>query len=142
MTKEKRNLIIVFSTIYILITGTCIGFLIAGLYGHILFFGFPLFFIYPIFLTFYKVPKRINYHVAKFIFQIILRYLMIGVAIAIPALIRFFVPWIQETVNALFLLVPFFEVILVYIIIMILFIIKSKQEVNNTKDKQNNNEHR
>ena len=136
MTTEKKSLIIVFSTIYILILGACIGLLIAGLYGHILFFGFPALFLIPIFLTFYKAPKKTNYHVGMFIFQILVRYLMIGVAIAIPALIRYFVPAIQESVNALFLLVPFFEVILVYIIIMILFIIKSKQEANKVKDKK------
>ncbi len=124
----KNPIVILFFILYTLLYTTSIIFLSFGLYCQAIVFSFPTLFLIPIYLTFIKIPNQVDQHVFFLILSILLRFLLSLLAIAIPALLWYFIEPFKNTMNSIFLLVPFFEVMLIYIIIISLFIKKTKKE--------------
>ncbi len=133
MKEIKKPLIILFIIYYSLIYITSIIFLCLGLYSHAITFALPTLFLIPIFLTFEKVPSRADLHVFFLIISIIGRFLLAVAAIGLPALIWSCFEGLKSTMHPAFLLVPFIEVISIYIIIIVLSIKRMLKDSNNKK---------
>lgn len=136
MTNQKRNLIILFSSLYAAIIIAVIVLCSLNLFGYALLTGVPAPFLLPIFLSFYKIPKKTNRHVFLLVLSIIGRYVLDILAILIPALLWYYIPYLKENVSAIFLLIPFFEVIFIYNIVVVLYIIQSKADIKRTNEKE------
>lgn len=136
MNKQKRNLIITFSSLYMVLLIAVIVLCCLKLFGYAILTIVPAPFLIPIFLTFYKVPKKTNRHAFLLILSIIGRYLLDTLAILIPALLWYYIPYLKENVASIFLLIPFFEVIFIYNIVAVLYIIQSKADIKRTNKKE------
>ena len=85
MTNQKRNLVILFSSLYAAIIIAVIVLCSLNLFGYALLMGVPAPFLLPIFLSFYKIPKKTNRHAFLLVLSIIGRYVLDILAILIPA---------------------------------------------------------
>lgn len=131
MKNSKKIIRYIFITIYGIIFLSCLILCCLNLLSYALLLIIPSIFLIPIFLTFYKIPERTNRHSGKLILLIVLRYFLDALAMAIPALVWYFIPSIKESVSAVFLLTPFFQVFLIYIIIIVLSILETKPSKKN-----------
>ncbi len=136
MDKKKKILFLIFSLLYLGIIVPSIVFLCMGKYGEAMFFLLPSIFLIPIFLSFYKIPQKTNRHPFLLFLTFLLRYLLDIVAIVLPSLLWFLIPELKESVSNIFNLVPFFEVFLVYNIVIVFFIFDSKAQAHEMDKKQ------
>ncbi len=136
MNKQTKILILIFSLLYAGIFIPSVIFLCLSMYGEMMFFLFPSVFLVPIFLTFYKIPKKTNRHPFLLFLSFLLRYLLDIAAIVLPSLLWFLIPELNESVSNIFNLVPFFEVFLVYNIVIVFYIIDSKTQAYEMDKKQ------
>ncbi len=136
MNKQTKILILIFSLLYLGILIPSIIFLCLGKYGEMMFFLLPSLFLVPIFLSFYKIPKKTNRHPFLLFLSFFLRYLLDILAIVLPSLLWFLVPELKESVSNFFNLVPFFEVFLVYNIVIVFYIVDSKTQAEKMDKKQ------
>lgn len=126
MKKETKKILLIYIPLYTAIAITSLIFLILKMYTLSYIFFIPCLFLFPIFLTFYKLPKKTNRHPMSLILSIILRYVLIFLAIFTPAIMWFYLPNGKDSVNALFLLVPFIEIFTDYLIIFVWFVFDNK----------------
>lgn len=134
MKKETKKILFIYIPLYIAIIITSLFFLIFKMYTISYIFFIPSLFLFPIFLTFYKLPKKTNKHQMHLILSIILRYIFIFLSLFIPAIMWFYLPNGKDSTNALFLLVPFFEIFIDYFIIFIWFVFDNKHKPEEEKN--------
>lgn len=136
MNKTKKVIRFTFISLYIIIAISAITLLTMKYYGIAILISVPSVFLIPIYLTFHKIPKKTNQHVFFLVISIISRYLLAIIAMLTPALIWYYIPTIKENTNAIFLLLPFIEIIFIYTIVIVQNIIESKP----IKDKESKHE--
>ena len=135
MKNQKRVCAIAFSVLYILILLGEIAIIILKQYTASLYLLFPALLLVPIYLTFTRVPKETNYHVFHLILLILLRYLLIAIALLLPVLFTKYVPLFQKT-SYLYLFASAGEVLSVYIIIYVQYLISLLQDNKSSAEKK------
>lgn len=135
MKSNKKLYLSIFLPLYSIIGITSLVFLCLQRYGVAIFFAFPLLFLFPIFLTFVKIPKEMDKHIFLLVLSFLLRYLFVACAIVIPTLLWNYLPSLKETTNSFFVLVPFLEVFFVYNIVIVLYVLDSKKEIQRMNEK-------
>lgn len=136
MKPRKKGILITFILYYLALWISTITLLFLHHEGIAMLLGLPTFFLLPIYLTFSHVPERTDRHRFFLIMSILLRYLLITLALLIPALLWYYLPDIKAKTNAIFLLLPFFEVFIVYNIVNVENILDAKQIKDKEKKKE------